>query len=157
MSASILVVGSSNTDMVVNTSELPGPGQTVLGGTFFMNPGGKGANQAVAAARLGGRVAFVAKVGGDIFGAQAVEGLKKECIDCQYMLTDPAAASGVALITVDQRGENCIVVAPGANAGLSPDDVLAAQEAILRADIILVTLVLFGGGSSGDRDYSERV
>ena len=106
-----------------------------------MNPGGKGANQAVAAARLEWKEwRLWQKWGVDIFGSQAVGQLKKEGIDCRYMLTDSAAASGVALITVDQRGENCIVVAPGANAGLSSEDVLAAQEAILRADIILVQL-----------------
>jgi ribokinase len=137
---SILVAGSSNTDMVVKTAYLPGPGQTVLGGTFFMNPGGKGANQAVAAARLGGRVSFVGRVGNDVFGAQAVAQLEKEGIDCRHIRTDPSAASGVALITVDQRGENSIVVAPGANALLSVADILVAQEAIQQSDIILMQL-----------------
>ncbi|HEX3935106.1 MAG TPA: PfkB family carbohydrate kinase, partial [Puia sp.] len=122
---SILVVGSSNTDMVVKTAHLPGPGQTVLGGTFFMNTGGKGANQAVAAARLGSNVTFVAKLGNDIFGSQAFAHLEKEGIDCRHIHTDPSAASGVALITVDQRGENSIVVAPGANALLSAADIIA--------------------------------
>ncbi len=140
MSATIVVAGSSNTDMVVQTSGLPGPGQTVLGGVFFMNAGGKGANQAVAAARLGGQVVFIAKTGADLFGAQAVEGFKKEGIDCRYVFTDPATASGVALITVDAAGENCIVVAPGANALLSAADVLLAREAIGRAEVVLVQL-----------------
>jgi ribokinase len=140
MSSSIVVVGSSNTDMVVKTSSLPGPGQTVLGGKFFMHAGGKGANQAVAAARLDGAVTFIAKVGDDIFGAQAVEQFKKEGIDCRYIFTDPSAASGVALITVDEKGENCIVVAPGANALLSAGEMLLAREAILRAGIVLVQL-----------------
>lgn len=137
---SILVVGSSNTDMVVKTAQLPGPGQTVLGGTFFMNPGGKGANQAVAAARLGGNVTFVARLGNDIFGAQAIAQLEKEGIDCRHIGTDPTAASGVALITVDQQGENSIAVAPGANALLSAEDLLAARAALDQADIILAQL-----------------
>jgi ribokinase len=105
-----------------------------------MNPGGKGANQAVAAARLGGNVTFVAKLGNDIFGSQAFAHLEKEGIDCRHIRTDPSAASGVALITVDQRGENSIVVAPGANALLSAADIIAAQEAIQQSDIILVQL-----------------
>jgi ribokinase len=140
MRPSILVAGSSNTDMVVKTASLPGPGETVLGGTFFMNPGGKGANQAVAAARLGGNVIFIAKTGRDIFGEQAIEGFKKEGIDCRYIGTDPSAASGVALITVDDKGENCIVVAPGANATLTASDIRAAGDAIRNADIILTQL-----------------
>lgn len=137
---SILVCGSSNTDMVVKSPALPGPGETILGGSFFMFPGGKGANQAVAAARLGGNVTFITRTGQDIFGAQAIEGFKKEGIDCRYIGTDPSAASGVALITVDTAGENCIVVAPGANATLTPAHVLEARDAIEKADIILIQL-----------------
>jgi ribokinase len=137
---SILVVGSSNTDMVVKTAHLPGPGQTVLGEKFLMNSGGKGANQAVAAARLGGNVTFIARIGNDIFGAQALEQLKKEGIDCRHISTDPVEASGIALITVDQHGENSIAVAPGANALLSPADIERARDAIQQADVILVQL-----------------
>ena len=140
MPSSILVVGSSNTDMVVKTDALPGPGETVLGGQFFMNPGGKGANQAVAAARLKGKVAFLTKLGADIFGSQALEQFRKEGIDTQYVLVDPGLASGVALITVDAKGENTIAVAPGANGSLNANDVLAAKQAIRNADIILVQL-----------------
>ena len=140
MKPTILVVGSTNTDMVVKTSHLPGPGQTVLGGKFFMNAGGKGANQAVAAARLNGTVTFVAKTGADIFGSQAVEQFRKEGIDCRYILTDENEASGVALISVDAGGENCIVVAPGANAALKAEEVLLAGEAIRQSAIILVQL-----------------
>src|ERR1700754_3733908 len=118
MSHGILVVGSSNTDMVIKTKNLPGPGETILGGTFFMNAGGKGANQAVAAARLKAPVTFLTRLGSDIFGTQTREQLIKEGIDPRYILTGPHAPSGVALITVDERGENNIVVAPGANANL---------------------------------------
>ena len=138
--SSILVVGSSNTDMVVKTKALPGPGQTVLGGAFFMNPGGKGANQAVAAARLRGKVTFLTRLGTDIFGAQTKDQLIKEAIDPRYILADAKTPSGIALITVDEKGENCIVVAPGANANLNTQDIEAAQEAIEAAAIILVQL-----------------
>ena len=117
----IVVIGSANTDMVVKSAKLPLPGETLLGGTFFMNAGGKGANQAVAAARAGGNVTLIAKVGNDIFGQQTIEGLQKENINTDYVLVDDTAPSGTALIMVNDDGENCIVVAPGANANLLPD------------------------------------
>ena len=112
----ILVVGSTNTDMVVKTDHLPRPGETVLGGTFLMNPGGKGANQAVAAARLGAEVTFVCKTGNDLFGVTTRQQLAEEGIDTSFVFTDPHEPSGVALIAVDNRAENTIVVASGANA-----------------------------------------
>jgi ribokinase len=118
----ILVIGSSNTDMVIKTEKLPAPGETILGGTFLINPGGKGANQAVAAARLGGKVTFVAKRGNDLFGNQAVGLIMREGIHAQYIIKDNEHPSGVALITVDATGENSIVVAPGSNGYLSQDD-----------------------------------
>ena len=136
----IVVVGSTNTDMVVKARHLPVPGETILGGTFLMNPGGKGANQAVAAARLGGSVTFVAKVGDDVFGRQALEGFKGEGIDTHYIYTDPAQPSGVALITVDEKAENCIVVAPGANAVLNKADIDGAAAEIANAALLLVQL-----------------
>jgi ribokinase len=111
----ITVIGSTNTDMVVVTETLPRPGETLLGGRFFMNAGGKGANQAVAASRLGGNVNFIAKTGNDVFGRQARELFNKEGIDTRSVFTDNETASGVALINVDNHGENCIAVAPGAN------------------------------------------
>lgn len=119
----IIVVGSANTDMVVKTDQHPKPGETKLGGEFFMNAGGKGANQAVAAARLGGNVSFVAKVGNDIFGKQTLDGLTNENIDTSHVFIDDTAPSGTALIIVNAEGENSIVVAPGANAKLSVADV----------------------------------
>jgi ribokinase len=137
---SIVVIGSSNTDMVVRADHLPEAGETVLGGEFFMNPGGKGANQAVAAARLGGKVIFIAKTGNDIFGRQSLQLLKEEGINTVFMLVDPGQPSGVALITVDRHAENCIVVASGANAALLPSDLFKAKEAILQASIVLVQL-----------------
>jgi ribokinase len=119
----ILVIGSSNTDMVIKTKKLPAPGETILGGTFLLNPGGKGANQAVAAARLGGKVTFIAKRGNDLFGNQAYGIFMREGIDTQYIAKDPDLPSGVALITVDSSGENSIVVAPGSNGNLLEEDI----------------------------------
>ena len=104
----IVVVGSSNTDMVIRTNRMPRPGETVLGGNFMMNQGGKGANQAVAAAKLGGDTTFVAKVGDDIFGRQTVELLRKVGIDTTYVGVSANCPSGVALINVDASGENSI-------------------------------------------------
>ena len=134
---SIFVIGSANIDMVVKAATLPLPGETVLGGQFFMNAGGKGANQAVAAARMGANVTFVAKVGDDIFGIQTIEGLQREKINTQYIFKDKIAPSGTALINVNEEGENCIVVAPGANANLLPKDIENISD--LAAATILLT------------------
>ena len=136
----IVVIGSSNTDMVIKTEHLPAPGETILGGNFFMNAGGKGANQAVAAARLKGDVCFIAKIGNDVFGKQAIELFAKENINTEYIFIDDKNPSGVALITVDAQGENCIAVAQGANGNLSVDDIKNAEQVLLNADIILVQL-----------------
>lgn len=136
----IIVIGSSNTDMVVKAGRLPAPGETVIGGEFLMNPGGKGANQAVAAARLGGRVRLVAKVGNDLFGKQALQGFQRDGIDTSSLFTDAQAASGVALISVDEKGENCIVVAPGANARLTPEEVQKALETAGPENTALIQL-----------------
>lgn len=136
----ILVIGSSNTDMVVKTDRLPAPGETVLGGTFLMNPGGKGANQAVAATRLGGQVTFVANVGSDIFGQQAVAGFQREGIDTTHVQIDAGQPSGVALINVDAAGENCITVAPGANAYLRPTDTETALQTAQPGTLVLLQL-----------------
>jgi len=139
-SPTIVVVGSTNTDMVIKASHLPQPGETILGGTFFMSAGGKGANQAVAAARLGGSVLFIAKTGYDIFAKQSIELFEKEGIDVSGIQRDHFEPSGVALITVDDKGENCIVVAPGANAALTPGDVDEVKEKIENASLLLVQL-----------------
>lgn len=136
----IVVIGSSNTDMVVKTSHLPIPGETVLGGDFFMNAGGKGANQAVAAARYGNRVVFVAKTGNDLFGEQVRKSMKEDGIVTDYVFIDEEHPSGVALITIDQKAENCIVVAGGANMYLKPKDIDKAKEEILGGDVVLMQL-----------------
>ena len=133
-----VVIGSANTDMVVKSERIPVPGETILGGRFIMNPGGKGANQAVAAARMGGKVTFIAKVGNDLFGRESITSWKKEGIDVSHVVTDPDNPSGVALIMVDAKGENCISVASGANAALGPDDL--DPTVIASADIVLMQL-----------------
>jgi ribokinase len=136
----IVVIGSSNTDMVIKCAHLPAPGETILGGTFFMNAGGKGANQAVAAARLNGDVTFIAKVGNDVFGKQAIDLFSKEKINTEYIFIDDENPSGVALINVDAKGENCITVAQGANGNLLVDDLKNLTHVLAKADIILVQL-----------------
>jgi ribokinase len=136
----IVVVGSSNTDMIVKLGHLPKPGETVSGGAFSTAAGGKGANQAVAAARAGAEVGFVARVGDDSFGEQAIAGFVGDGIDVTHVTRDSASPSGVALIFVDEKGENCIAVAPGANAAVTPEDVDAAKELITGADVLVMQL-----------------
>lgn len=136
----IVVIGSCNTDMVITTDRLPKPGETVLGGNFKMFSGGKGANQAVAAARLGGNVSFIANLGDDLFGKQLIEQYKKEGIDTRYVFSDINSPTGVALITVDENGENSIAVASGANAALRPDNIEKAIDIIESTDILLMQL-----------------
>lgn len=140
MQTPIIVVGSTNTDMVIKAARIPRPGETILGGAFLMNAGGKGANQAVAAARLGGRVRFVAKTGNDVFGQESRKGFIEAGIDAGFVFTDPHAPSGVALITVDEKGENSIAVASGANALLSVADVESAAGAFEDEAILLMQL-----------------
>jgi ribokinase len=137
MSARITVIGSCNTDMVVKLPHLPSPGETVLGGTFAMVQGGKGANQAVAAARAGGRVTFIGRVGTDPFGIQARAALEQEGVNTSHLVADANHMSGVALITVDASGENAIAVAPGANWSVTAEDVRRAAAAITSADILV--------------------
>jgi len=140
MGAKIIVVGSSNTDMVIKADKFPLPGETVLGGKFFMNPGGKGANQAVTAARLGGNVTFITKIGNDIFGRQALQQFQREKIETKYVTIDAEQPSGVALINVDGKGENCISVAPGSNSQLKPSDIETALESMDKDTIVLLQL-----------------
>lgn len=137
----IVVIGSSNTDMVVRSQHLPAPGETVLGGEFMMNNGGKGANQAVAAARLGGHVDFVAKVGADVFGQKALDDYRREGVNTDYIIVDDRVPSGVALILVnDETGENSISVASGANLRLLSTDVDRAAEALENCSVLLMQL-----------------
>jgi ribokinase len=136
----IVVVGSSNTDMILKVPRIPKPGETILGGRFTTAAGGKGANQAVAAARAGGKITFIARIGDDIFGQQARRGFESDNINVEFLKIDNKEPSGVALIYVDEKGENSIGVASGANAALSTNDVEEAEEKIKSADILLMQL-----------------
>lgn len=138
--ASIIIVGSVNMDLVVRTPRFALPGETVMGHGFDTVPGGKGANQAVAARRLGGAVAMVACVGEDAFGLAMREGLAGEGIDVQHVDVRGGHPSGVALITVDDLGENSIIVAPGANGRMTVEDVALAGAAIASAAVLVLQL-----------------
>ncbi|MEX1169685.1 MAG: PfkB family carbohydrate kinase [Chloroflexota bacterium] len=136
----VVVVASVNVDLVVTVERLPLPGETVTGGRFARHHGGKGGNQAVAAARLGAATAFVGAVGDDPFGAEARQALQAEGIDLRGLVTLPAEATGVALILVEAGGENCIAVAGGANDALTPELVGRALRALelQPEDVVLV-------------------
>jgi len=140
-SSHIVVVGSINMDLVVRTAHLPAPGQTVLGEGFTTSGGGKGANQAVAVARLGGRCLMIGRVGEDTFGQQLLENLRAEGVDCTGVMRSPGP-SGTAIIIVDSMGENSIVVAGGANQRLSPDDIYAREDLFADASVVLLQLEL---------------
>lgn len=136
----ILVVGSLNMDLVVQAPRHPAVGETILGGEFRTFPGGKGANQAVAASRLGARVRMIGRLGADNFGEALLLTLKNDGVDTQFISRDPTTATGVALITVSAAGKNTIVVAPGANAQLSIQDLEAAGAAFQTAQILVTQL-----------------
>ncbi len=158
--AKIVVVGSSNMDLVVKSPRIPVVGETILGEDFLMIPGGKGANQAVAAAKLGADVCFVARLGNDLFGGQSLRNFVQEGVDTRYVLSTSDVPSGVALITVDRAGNNVIVVAPGANQRLSPDDVRKAQPSIASSGALVAQLevpletVEFAGRLANDSGIS---
>jgi len=135
-----VVIGSSNTDMIIRVARIPRPGETLLGGVFLTASGGKGANQAVAAARAGGRVAFIARVGADDLGDAAVVGLRRDGIDVSCVSRDAKAPSGVALIFVAKNAENSVGVAGGANANLSPTEVRKATRLIRSAAVVVAQL-----------------
>ena len=138
--ARIVVVGSANVDLVARAAHIPRPGETVLGRDFATALGGKGANQAVAAARLGAEVTFVARIGTDGFGDQCLNGYEKDKVDAGYIVRDKHQPTGVALIAVADDGENSIIVASGANMALSPVDVAAADQAFRQASVLLLQL-----------------
>ena len=138
----IVVIGSTNTDMVIAGKKIPAPGETISGGKFLMNPGGKGANQAVAVARLSakrGTCEFIAKVGDDLFGREAAVRMKKDGIDAK-LIVDRKEPSGTALILVDPKGQNIISVALGANGTLSPKDIAPYRKDIENAAVLLMQL-----------------
>jgi ribokinase len=140
MTARVTVVGSLNMDLVARAPRIPQPGETIIGGDFHTVPGGKGANQAVAAARLGAQVSMVGRVGRDAFADPLLNNLAAAGVDHTFVTQDPEAATGVALIVVDDAGQNSIVVASGANMRLSPADVEAAEAAIAAADALFLQL-----------------
>ncbi len=140
MAAKIVIVGSFNTDLTTYMERMPRPGETVHGRKFVTGPGGKGSNQAVAAARLGAEVTFVGRIGQDVFAPLALNIWQQEGINTDYVIQDPEHSTGVAPIFVDDTGENSIVVVLGANLAVSKADVDAAAEAIAQADILLTQL-----------------
>ena len=140
MGARIAVVGSLNMDLVVRAPHMPIPGETVIGSDFRTIPGGKGANQAVAAARLGAEVTMIGRVGDDDFGRAQLRNLGGLGIDTTYTIVDPEAATGIALITLDASGQNSIVLAPGANMRLTKEDINAARGAIVQSDVLVLQL-----------------
>ncbi len=140
MGAKIAIVGSLNMDLVVRAPHMPIPGETVIGSDFRTIPGGKGANQAVAAARLGAEVTMIGRVGDDDFGRAQLRNLGELGIDATHVIVDPEAATGIALITLDASGQNSIVLAPGANMRLTKEDINAARGAIVQSDVLVLQL-----------------
>lgn len=140
MKPTVLVVGSTNTDMIANVPHIPTPGETVLGDHLQILPGGKGANQAVAASRLGINVNFISALGDDSFGKESLANLKNENINTDYIVVKENISSGSALIFVDNKGENCIAVIPGANGLLSPEDIYANKKAFQESSIVIIQL-----------------
>ncbi|MCB0051771.1 MAG: ribokinase, partial [Caldilinea sp.] len=134
---SVCVVGSINLDMNAYVHRFPRPGETLHGGRFTTGYGGKGANQAVMVARLGGNISMVGRVGDDIFGQDMRRNLAAEGIDARFVFESAGVSSGVAVITVDDNGQNTIIVIAGANGLVTPDDVAAAQAAIAGARVLL--------------------
>jgi ribokinase len=136
----VVVAGSSNIDLVVKTERIPARGQTLLGTEFLMVPGGKGANQAVAAAKLGAEVFLVAKLGKDIFAEQSLKSFESAGVKTEYVTQTEQAPSGIASIIVDKDGDNIIVVAPGANRKLTPQDVKQAEREMVSAGAVVAQL-----------------
>jgi ribokinase len=136
----VLVIGSANMDLVVRTPRFPAPGETLFGSDFGTFPGGKGANQAVACAKLGGNVDFVGKVGGDIFGDTLARGMKADGVRLSNLAVDRSTPTGIAVITVDKNGQNEIIVASGSNMNLLPKDIDRVRKAFDGAGILLLQL-----------------
>ena len=136
----VLVVGSANMDMVVNTARFPRPGETVLGRSFAMFPGGKGANQAVACAKLGGNVTFIGRMGKDVFRDRLFAGMRRDGVRLKRVAIDPVLPTGIAVITVDRTGQNQIIVASGSNMALRPADINRHRAAFDNASVLLVQL-----------------
>ncbi len=151
----ITVIGSTNTEMIFRAPVIPAAGDTILGSSFSMSPGGRGVNQAIAAARAGGKVVFIGRTGADIFGDQILKVLQEEDIDTTYLIRDNTLASGISSIVLNAHGESGITVTPGANVNLSENDLERAKEYISSADALLLQLdipketVRFAANSAG--------
>ena len=137
---SILVIGSVNMDMVVRAATLPSPGQTVFGSDFHAFPGGKGANQAVGVARLGGRCRFVGRVGDDDFGRSLKKSIAAEGVNVDHLMLTEGTSTGTAIVVVDSQGENSIIVSSGANFALTPDDIFGCEELFEKSAVVLLQL-----------------
>jgi ribokinase len=137
---SILVIGSANMDMVVRAAAFPSPGQTVFGNNFQASPGGKGANQAVGVARLGGRPRFLGRVGNDDFGRSLKQSIAAEGVDVDHLMLTEDTATGIAIVVVDSKGENSIIVSSGANFALTPDDIFGCEELFEKSAVVLLQL-----------------
>lgn len=140
MKNSVVVVGSANMDLVLSVGNFPRPGETIFGSAFQMFPGGKGANQAVCAAKLGAPVSFIGKVGSDVLGTRLITSMKREGVDLRNVLTDGVEPTGIALITINERGQNEIVVVSGANMRLTPGDLRKRRKTFARAGVVLTQL-----------------
>ncbi|MBL9002297.1 MAG: ribokinase [Phycisphaerae bacterium] len=140
----VCVVGSVNMDLVVRAARLPAPGETVSGGAYRTYPGGKGANQAVASARMGAHTSFVACIGDDPHGVKVKAALESESLDLSRLMVRPGEATGLGLITVSEGGENMIVVSPGANATMTEADLTGAQDAVITSHVLLLQLEIPG-------------
>ena len=136
----IAVIGSTNTEMIFKAPAIPAAGETILGSSFSMSPGGRGANQAIAAVRAGGEVVFIGRTGNDIFGEQILKVLQQDTINTSYVIRDTTMASGISSIVLDARGESGTTITPGANSNLSANDLLQAKDSISSADVVLIQL-----------------
>jgi ribokinase len=136
----ITVIGSTNTEMIFKAPRIPAAGETVLGSSFSMSPGGRGVNQAIAAARSGGQVVFIGKTGNDLFGTEVINVLQRDNIDTTYVTRDTELASGMSSMVLDARGEAGITITPGANVNLGASDLIQARDTIGAADVVLIQL-----------------
>ena len=140
MKSDIYIIGSSNTDMVIKSNSIPKPGETIIGGDFYSFQGGKGANQAVAASKLGGKVIFICKVGDDSLGNKSIKEYESHGINTEYICVEKDEHTGVALIMVDKEGENLISVASGANSKLKIKDIAFIEKKLKPNDLVLIQL-----------------
>lgn len=140
MDNGVLVIGSANMDLVASVKAFPKPGETIFGNDFAMHPGGKGANQAVCCARLGGEIQFIGKMGNDVYRDKLVESMSSAGVGLEPLMIEPEAATGIAMILVDSAGENEIVVISGSNMKLTPDDIESKRDVFKTVSLVLLQL-----------------